>query len=152
MKRALIPRSYVEAVEALESGFTLGQLEYWSVWIEARLRKTYPLPFSNAQAEMLRGWLARVVTWRVLWRRGISPTDEQAAELQEDAKEAMTEIKEAANGENSLFDLGDNDGDTSTTSNVGGTRVYSEASPYVSADEQARIGRAEDDRRYGTMK
>lgn len=147
--RSLMPQTDVEALEALAPGFVDGQLEYYSRWIDARLRKRYAAPFETPN-ETVKEWLSRLVTVRCYLRRGVDPTDEQFVSIKEDRDEARDEIKEAADSETGLFDLPLLDAADGTAVSKGGPYGYSEQSPYVAFDRQAETGRTEDRNRTGT--
>jgi len=140
----VLPASDLEAIESVAAGWLDVQLEAASRWIDARLSKRYAVPFGTPAPEIVRAWVARIVTLRAMLRRGVDPSDLQFQVIKEDADAALAEIREAADADAGLFDLplrGD-----LTVSGIarGGTRGYSEASPYVWMDEQARTGRRED--------
>lgn len=151
---AVVPRAWVDLVEQSDPGFLEAQLEQWSRWIDARLRKRYKTPFDPATASpTVKGWLARIVSLRVLWRRGIEATDQSYIDIKADAEAAIADVLEAANGEVGLFDLPEADGVAGASGIVHGMpRVYSETSPYVAGDEQERVGRGEDNGRFGTFR
>ena len=139
-----MPSGIVDDVESVSSGWVLGQLGYWSAWIDSRLGKRYAVPFSSPYPVAVTGWLARIVTLQVWLKRGIDATDEQFLEIKSDANAARDEIKAAANSNVGLFDLPER-ADVSTSGiSRGGPLSYSESSPYVWADRQRRIGREED--------
>jgi hypothetical protein len=149
---AVIPRLWIEAIELVEPGFTLQQLDYWSDWIDTRLRKRYDVPFGTPVPNMIKGWLARIVTVRVMLRRGVDPTDEQFTELKRDDSDARAELAEAADSDAGLFDLPLREDMPLDASGIvrGSPKVYSEQSPYVSLDRQRHTGRGEDDSGSGT--
>lgn len=151
---SVIPRDRVDEIEAVEPGFTEAQLNYWSTWIDSRLRKRYAAPFKDgAVPAAVKGWLARIVTVRVMLRRGVDPNDEQFAEIKRDDADAREEIKEAADAELGLFDLPtlvDPSGTGASAITAGTPYAYSEQSPYVGADEAARLGHMQDQARRGS--
>lgn len=147
---SVMPAPFVDAIEAAAPGWLASQLGYWSDWIDARLRKRYAAPFSAPYPGAVTGWLARIVTVRAWLRRGVDAQDEQFAEVKADAAAAMDEIKEAADSEVGLFDLPLRADTTETGIAKAFPCVYSEQSPYVFTDGQARVGRAEDDAGEGT--
>jgi hypothetical protein len=123
-------------------------LESKSRWIDSRLRKRYAVPFTTPPS-VVKLWLARIVTPAIYLRDGVPPSDEQFVTMAEDQEAAEAEIQEAANAEGGLFDLPVAGGSESDITK-GGPLGYSEASPYVHQDVQARIGRAEDAMGDGT--
>jgi hypothetical protein len=147
---SVMPATYIDAIETQAPGWLDAQLAYWSGWIDSRLRKRYAAPFSAPYPQAVQGWLARIVTERAWLRRGVNPQDEQWQSVHNDAEEAKREVLEAANGELGLFELPlRGDTNASGLAHAFG-HAYSEASPYVSLDGQARTGRREDSNRGGT--
>lgn len=154
--RTVIPPSFVSDVEDRTPGWVAAQLETWSRWVDSRLRKRYSTPFAAFNANpptppTIQLWLTRIVTWRVMLRRGVDPSDLQADTIKADHDLAMAEILEAANSENGWFDLPlrvDADG---TALNRGTPRVYSEASPYVWMDVQRVTAGNEDESGGGSF-
>lgn len=142
--RTLAPQSFVDELETLAPGWVLGQLEHYSRVIDARLRKQYAVPFADPAPETVKEWLTRIVTLRVYLRRGVDPSDLQFEEIKQDAKDALAEIKEAADSETGLYDLPVADAADGSAISKGAPLGYSEASPYVWADVQVSAGRAED--------
>jgi hypothetical protein len=88
-------------------------------------------------------WLDALVSVDVLRKRGTNSNDPPISMVWDDAKRAREEIQQAANSKDGLWDLPASDDATSAIS-AGGPLFYSETSPYVYSDEQARRGREED--------
>lgn len=151
---ANIPAAHVDRCEAVAPGYVQGQLDAWSRYIDSRLRKRYAavMPFAPPYPIELQSWLARIVAVRIETKIGIRPTDEQFVWLEGDAKGAFTELEEAANSETGLFDLPKAGGANESGLGQGGSRVYSEQSPYVGFDRQSQVARSEDNARYGSNK
>lgn len=147
---SLAPPNILDEIEDASTGWVDAQLETQSRWIDARLSKRYAAPFEAPYPEVVRAWLARLVTFRCYLRRGVDPSDLQMAEIKADRDSALLEILEAANSEMGLLELPMREGDESAGVSRGGTRVYAEASPYVFADAQGATGRGEDTNRGGT--
>lgn len=145
-----LPGADVDDVEAEHSGWIDRQLTVWSGWIDTRLRKRYPVPFTEPYPLAIQSWLARIITPKVLRKRGVDSTDRQYVDILDDAKAAMDEVREAAESEESLFDLPPTAGASKSGVSRGGPFGYSEASPYVWMDGQAQDGRAEDAAGGGT--
>lgn len=132
-----MPSEYVDAIEAIASGWTLSQLEQGSRWIDSRLRKRYDAPFDVATCpEIIKSWLTRLVTLRCFVRRGVDPTDPQFELYRADAEAALEEIKEAANAVEGLFDLPLKDSEKTTGIVHGAPFGYAEAGPYDWLDVQ----------------
>lgn len=100
--------------------------------------------------EIVLSWLTVLVTDDMYRKRGRDPQDPAMADLKEDVVTALAEIKEAADGDTGLFDLPSSE-DTDSAVTTGGPLGYSEASPYVWTDIEARRGREEDYNGGGTL-
>jgi hypothetical protein len=149
--RTTLPAEYVDAIETAQAGWIAAQLESWSKWIDARLRKRYAAPFSDPYPEAVLSWLGRIVTLRCMLRRGVDATDAQFIEIKADADAAVLEVKEAADSETGLFDLPLLSVSDTSAIVKGGPFCYSEQSPYVAFDAQRETGRDEDRFRGGTF-
>lgn len=134
--RTLMPSDDVNALEDLEPGWILGQLVEGTSRINARLRKRYAVPFAQPYPEAVLSWLTRLVTFRCYLKRGVNPSDEQAADMKQDAIDAALELKEAADAKEGLFDLPFRDDADATAISKGGCLVYAEASPWTWTDRQ----------------
>jgi hypothetical protein len=145
----VMPASYVDAIDAAAPGWLAAQLEYWSDWINARLRKRYGAPFAEPYPGAVTGWLQRIVTEQAWLKRGVDAQDQQFERISNSADEAKKEVLEAADSSVGLFDLPLRDDSTASGIRPDGF-VYSEQSPYVFQDEQARTGQVEDRNRRGT--
>lgn len=140
-----MPSEVVDELQAIAPGWLEAKLATRSRWIDARLGKRYAVPFDAASPpECVRDWLARIVTLSAFLRRGVDPTDGQFVEIKADAEKAEAEILEAATAETGLFDLPLRGDTTASGVSRGGTRAYTEASPYVGHDRQAAAGHLED--------
>lgn len=140
----------IDEVEARYPGFVEKQLALVSQWIDARLRKRYAAPFAAPYPLTVIDWLAAIVTYRAMRKRGIDATDAQAETYKEDHDTAKAEVLEAANSVEGLFELplrADTTGSGVTAPEV---LSYSEASPYVAFDVQAAAARDEDANGIGT--
>jgi len=153
--RTVLPESFVCDVEDRSPGWIAGQLETWSRWIDARLRKRYATPFAAFNdtpptPPTIQLWLTRIVTWRIMLRRGVDPSDLQADTIKSDHDLAMDEILEAANSQDGWFDLPTKTDANGSAISQGGPLFYSEASPYVWTDQQVAAARNEDDNGRGS--
>lgn len=147
---SVIPAEFISAIESDTPGFTDKQLQYWSSWIDAQLRKRYDAPFAAPYPFAVQGWLSHLVTEVCYLKRGYDPSDLQAQRYQKFADDAKAEVAKAADAVNGLFDLPLRT-DTSASGIVKGRPFfYSEQSPYVSQDRKACTGRSEDRNRGGT--
>jgi len=151
-----IPAVFVDEVEKVAPGWIDAQIDYWSRWIDSRLRKRYASPFAAYDATpptplAVQGWIARIVTVRVWLKRGVDPNDLQFDVINVDATSALEEIAEAANSDTGLYDLPLRVDEDGTALSRGTPRSYSEASPYVWTDRQSATARNEDDAQGGTF-
>lgn len=146
-----MPPEHVDAIEARTAGWTLANLELCTAWLEARLRKRYDIPFLAPIPLVVEGWITKIVTREAYKKRGFDPTDRQGATYESDRKEALDEVKEAADSDKGLFDLPLRADTTGSAVTQGAPHVYSEQSPYVFTDVQADIGHNEDTNRRGTF-
>jgi hypothetical protein len=141
--RTVMPPEFLDAIETLQPGWVDAQLEQMSRWIDSRLMKRYAVPFIEPYPEVVRGWLARLVTFEAWQRRGWDPQDPQAVQVQRAAEQVREDVKEAADAVTGLYDLPTLDGKSSISKPR--TFGYTEQSPYVWADQQMITGRDEDD-------
>lgn len=151
----VMPDTHVAEVEANYPGWLLNALSNRSRWLDSRLRKRYAAPFVSPYPETVTGWLCDIVTLRATLKRGVDPDDKQFAEIKERHDKAELEVTEAANSETGLFDLPLAVGggtDTATGIVRGGPLSYSEQSPYVFKDQQARGAFSEDLNGRGTSR
>lgn len=152
--RTIMPQADVDQLESVEPGFLLAALnDRWS-WITSRLRKRYDVSAMQADPpETALRWLTDMVTLKAYQKRGFNPTGEaDKIAIVDPAKDAETEVKEAADSKDGLFELPLLAAQNTTGSGVtrGGPLGYSETSPYVWTDVQADVGRLEDPTRRGT--
>ena len=152
----LIPPGQVDDIEKVTPGWLDNQLGYWARWIDTRLRKRYASPFPAHDAvpdstpTSVQGWLARIVTVRVMLKRGVDPDDLQYVTIAADAEAAQAEVLEAANSDEGWFDIPLRTSEDGSAISRGNPRSYTEQSPYVWTDEQEAVGRNEDSSGRGT--
>jgi hypothetical protein len=135
----IAPAIYVDQVETDHAGWVAAQLEFWSLWIDSRLKKRYAAPFAASPntPPVILGWLTRILDAELYYKRGIAATDQQWPQILERATEAKAEVKEAADSKEGLFEL-----PLSNTTPAGTdiTRAaplgYTEQSPYSWPDVQ----------------
>jgi len=148
--RTIMPPAQIDRIEStLAPGWLSAQLEASSRWVDMRLAKRYRVPFNLPAPEAVRSWVARMVTARAYLVHGIPASDQQLNLVVSDSEKAEGEIKEAADGDLGLIDLAPSES-LDTSVQYGGTRAYSEASPYVQYDVQLDRARREDRNRRGT--
>jgi hypothetical protein len=147
---SVLPEVDIDDVEAIQAGWIARKLQATSRAIDARLRKRYSVPFAAPYPETVKDWTARLVDPLVLKKRGVDATDEQFHSIEVDAAAAREEIRETADATGGLFDLPISDNGDKSAISKGGPLGYSETSPYVWMDEEALIGREEDQAGRGT--
>lgn len=143
-KYSVLPSVDIDDVQTIQAGWIDRKLRAISYSIDARLRKRYNVPFSTPYPDIILDWVARIMDPLLLKKRGVDATDDQFISIDEDAKSAREEIKEAADGEEGLFDLPVADTADASAISKGAVYGYSEASPYVGMDVQEYYARDED--------
>jgi len=123
----------------------------WSSEFISRLSKRYdaptdanpwPAPVTN----VLKRWLAKVVTRDVYAKRGWSPSSEQDQDsIEKAADDVDAKLKEASDGQNGLFELYLGEDATAESVARAGPLAYSEQSPYTASRLQRVDGRVEDE-------
>lgn len=141
---SVLPSVDIDDIETIQTGWIDRKLRAISYSIDARLRKRYAVPFSSPYPDIVCDWVARIMDPVLLKKRGVDATDEQFLSIDEDARIAREEIKEAANAEEGLFDLPAVDTADGSAISKGAPYGYAEASPYVGMDVQEYYGRDED--------
>ena len=147
--RTIMPSEQVDQIQDVHPGWLDAQLESSSRWADMWLAKRYRVPLQFPPPEAVRSWVARMVTRSAYLHHGIPATDQQIAVVIADADKAEGEIKQAADGQLGLIDLATSDTQKGGVV-YGGSRVYSEASPYVGHDVQRERAWSEDRSRRGT--
>ena len=153
---SVLPDEWIDDVEARYPGWVASQINVASRWVDTRLRKRYASPFAAHDADpptpvAVQDWVARLVTLRVLLRRGVDSADAEIDTIREDFLEAKAEILEAADSKDGAFDIPLRTEADATAISSPGTRSYTEAPPYVGHDQQAVTGREEDAAGGGTF-
>jgi len=141
---SIMPGAFIDQLEQSEPGWIAGRLVYVSALMDARLAKRYAAPFKAPYPVAVCDWLARIVTYESWLKRGISPTDQEASEYKTQSDNAYADLKEAANSETGLFELPLRSNTDASGITRGFPHGYSESSPYVAFDDQARRGHQED--------
>lgn len=145
----IMPAHEVDQINIESPNWLARQLEKKSGWIDSRLRKRYAAPFVAPYPEAVKDWLTRIVTHLCYLRRGVDPTDAQAADVKSDRDLAEAEVAEAAESEKGLFDL-PLLATTASAVTKQGPRTYAESSPYVWTTRQRNRGRSDDQRGGGS--
>lgn len=148
----LLPVNVIDEVETRTPGWLTQQLTLVSSRIDARLTKRYAVPFATPYPTAVQEWLAHIVSWRCYMKRGVNSLDSEATEYKAQHDQAIKEIEEAANSNVGLFELPLRQDTTASGVSRGGTRAYSEQSPYVSQDQIAQVGYTEDCSGGGTTR
>lgn len=139
--RSVIPSDQVDALEANRPGFTAKRISAWSRWIEARLRKRYVVPFPGDVPEIVLVWLVALVTRDVYAALGTTMlSDEERKSVADAAEGALTDLKEAADEENGLFDLPVRDDQDNSDLTEEAPIASADTSPYEWIDRQGSNG------------
>lgn len=149
--RTSMPPEHVDDIEDRTPGWIDMQLESWSRWVDMRLGKRYAVPFAAPAPEIVLSWVTWIVTLECYKKRGVDPNDLEMELYRSDHSRAFEEVREAAEAQFGLFALPLSADTSASGIKKGYPRTYSEASPYVWTDEQARVARAEDRNRGGTF-
>jgi len=131
--RSVMPPEEVDLLEQSYPGFLRARLAEVSGRIDARLSKRYLVPFASPPAEIVCAWVERLVTRDLYLRRGFTPGSKQDDEILLRAVAAETEIREAADAREGLFDLPVRDSEKK-----GEFWGYSEDNPYAWTDRGGR--------------
>lgn len=164
---SVMPGPDIDLIESLESGWIDAQLDLLTAWLDSRLAKRYVTPFGadpdppesapvrSDVPMVIQEWLTALLTPRAYGKRGINPS---SGELWFNEfvigpyKQALADVKEAANSNEGWFDLPmRGSDDPAGIAQRGGPKGYSETSPYVWFDQQAEIAADEDEQGGGTV-
>jgi hypothetical protein len=140
-----------ELFATLAPNFVTLTIDDWTSEIVARLAKRYtpptdakpwPAPVTN----ILKRWATKLVARDLYAKRGFSPSSEQdKAAIEDAAAEVEAKLKEAADGQNGLFELSLGDAGEDDVER-GAPLSYAEQSPYTAMSNQRRAGRLEDEK------
>jgi hypothetical protein len=148
--RTIMPNEQVDQLLTLSPGWLESQLEAISAWLDGRLSKRFTVPFKDPHIpKLVPHWLQVIVTSNAYASHGFPASDQQREAIDAAARRAESEVREAADGELGLFELAPSDQSIAPVM-YGGTRVYSETSPYVGFDIQRSRGRREDSNGHGS--
>lgn len=121
------------------------KIESNSEWIEDLLRKRYDVAAIAARPpRIVKEWCEARTTRDCYVRRGVNPGSGQDKELFDRAERAETQVREAADAKDGLFELPLISGQDPDAVVKGAPLGYSEESPYRWTDIEACAGRAED--------
>lgn len=104
--RTTAPTSVVDESERLRAGWIQTRLD--GIWsrMYGRLRKRYALAFDATSPPLiLLEWQTTIMTAELFAARGWDPNNEQDKRIQDAADQAWSEIREAADSKDGLFDL-----------------------------------------------
>lgn len=142
---------HVDELQTEIPGWIEAQIEAVSEEIDSRLRKRYVTPFASPVPHTIRRWVSRIVTRECYLRRGVDPLDPQWVSIEAAAQRAEAEVREAADAVSGLYDLPLR-ADVASSAITGPVpHAYTETSPYVWRDVQARRGRDDDARGDGEI-
>ncbi len=141
--RTVMPPEDVDLVEEKHAGYLVARLKINSSRINSMLSKRYATPFADPPPEIVLGWLDAMTTVDAYTKRGWDPADAQSKIIVDDRDRAFTEMKEAADAQNGLFDLPLREDLTGSGITRGGPLGYSEPDPYewMRVQDEARRGR-----------
>ena len=135
--RSSMPSGDVLALDIKYPGYLDSQIAVArNAYIYGRLRMRYNIPAlqlllnNNQEPEIIKTWIAALVTPAAYRLRGAQPNDETMMRVVDEQKRVEDALKEAADSKDGLYNLpfvGDGSGSSIT---VGGPMAYSEASPY----------------------
>lgn len=136
-----MPAEDVDFLEDHAPGYLASRLALNTSYIYSRLPKRYATPFTAPAPEIVLGWLVAMTTVDAYRKRGWNPADQQSQDLVQDRKDALDELKEAADAQNGLFEIPLRE-DTSEGGVARGEPFgYSEVTPYEWTDVQAEAAR-----------
>lgn len=141
---SVIPSAMVDQLEALEPGWLDSLFSTISALADARLSKRVQVPLQQPYSPTVVGIIVRIATLDALLKLGVPADDQQVQLVAQQAQAALADLKELADGQLSLLDLGGKD-----RVSYGGVLSYSEASPYAHHDVESERGRREDQSRRG---
>lgn len=127
-------------LEASRPGHLMALSAAISSGVDARLRKRYKVPFGNPAPTncplKIKMWVADLLTPRAYLSLGVRPSDEQQEAIIAAAKLADSEIKEAADAKEGLFELPLLEGLTASAIDESIPLAYSEQSVFTSKHAQ----------------
>ena len=136
VKRGSMPAIDVEELEAQEPGLVEALAAEESAYADSFLGKRYRVPFSPPYPEALRRHVRDLVVYRLYAKRGYPQgTSRQDEVVKNDRDEAEAWLREAANSQTGLVEIGPPNA-TEPEVTRGGPLSYSESSPYEWTDVQ----------------
>jgi hypothetical protein len=136
--KTILAAELVIAIDGANPNFLLGCLTDWSAWLDAQLRKRYAVPFVAPIPLIVPRWVVRLAGPDVYRKRYIDPqTDQLLDALTTDRTDAKTEIQQAADAVDGLFDLPLLDTATASAVTQGLPLSSADQNPYDWIDRQA---------------
>ena len=134
-------------LEAKRPGFLMQLATALSAGIDSRLIKRGDVPFTAPYPEVVKQWVADLLTPRAFQALGVRPTDETQADITEQARRAEAEIREASDPVTGCIVLPIQQGSATIQATEPATSVYSEQSPFTWKHRQ--MDAVANNRRYG---
>lgn len=132
-----MPASDIANLDSNEPGFIDAMIAVRTSEIHSRVGKRYVRPFADPIPTVVLGWLGALVTVDMYLKRGTNPQDETLALIKELKDLATSQMKEAADAVEGLFDLPLNDDADPTAITKGEPLSSGDPSPYSWMDRQA---------------
>jgi hypothetical protein len=145
--RSPFDEAQAEELELKRPGWLMRVSEALSNGIDARLIKRGDVPFRAPYPEVVKLWVADLLTPRAYAAHGTRPSDEQQAAIAAAATLADSQIAEAADPVRGLFILPLQQGSTAVQATEPATSCYSEQSPFTWKHKQ--MDAVARNRRYG---
>lgn len=132
-----IPPEDVDALETAYPGVVDAIGQAVSGTFDSKLAKRYAAPFQTPYPDTLKDNVAKVMSLRLMMKRGFNPSSAQDQEIIKQAEEAKAWLAEAADGKDGLVELPIKQASPAASAvNIGAPLGYSEASPYTWTDRQ----------------
>jgi hypothetical protein len=145
-----MPPNLVDTVETKFAGIVVGKIQAVSGVFNAKLVKRYAAAFELPYPEALKYHVACVVAFKLWMVLGYNPEGALDQHLKTLHDASLAWLDEAANSETGLIELPPFEDPMVSAVNKGGPLSYTETSPYVHLDIQARDARGEDQNGEGT--
>lgn len=129
--RSPFDEAQAEELELKRPGWLMRVSEALSAGIDARLIKRGDVPFAEPYPEVVKMWVADLLTPRAYAAHGTRPTDEQQAAIAAAAAKADAQIAEAADPVKGLLILPKRQGSAEEQATQPQTLAYSEQSPFT---------------------
>jgi hypothetical protein len=136
--RSVMPAEDVDRLEVQYPGYLDAVIADIADEIDRQLTKRYALPFtSGEEPRIYLRWISLMVTAEAYQRRGWNPASVENQLIVEGAATARTQVKEAANAVDGLFELPLRASEPAGSNVTKGAPFgYAEAGPYTWTDNQ----------------